>query len=260
MKSKVEMMMTVVAVVALVAVGGANAMVLDYEPFDLPIGPIDDNPPWTTGTNPVGAPTMSYPGLPTSGNQIDAGGTGANRPAPAIDPMFTTEGTYFVTYIGERTSGAAHNLQFLGQNPNHPFPGFWMHMQGGGGVSDTMLYEIYRGNAGVTEGSVPINLASNETHLFAWRFINQAGDDQISLVVDPTLPGEPDWDNDALFTAFADITVDGAAGIRYFVGSAGGSWDEFRFTTTWPEAIGVPEPATLSLLALGGLALLKRRR
>jgi len=36
--------------------------------------------------------------------------------------------------------------------------------------------------------------------------------------------------------------------------------DEIRIGTTWGDMLIVPEPSSLSLLAVGGLALLLRRR
>ncbi|MDA1004903.1 MAG: PEP-CTERM sorting domain-containing protein [Verrucomicrobia bacterium] len=52
-------------------------------------------------------------------------------------------------------------------------------------------------------------------------------------------------------TAFDTLTL---AGGKFFV-------DEIRLATTFGEAVPyVPEPGALSLLALGGMALLRRRR
>jgi hypothetical protein len=38
------------------------------------------------------------------------------------------------------------------------------------------------------------------------------------------------------------------------------NYDEVRITTTLPEALGIPEPASVALIGLGGLVMLARRR
>jgi len=58
------------------------------------------------------------------------------------------------------------------------------------------------------------------------------------------------------FTAPLDLTnfkYLSVGGGRYFV-------DELRIATTFNEALGVPEPATLAFVVLGGLGILARRR
>ena len=56
---------------------------------------------------------------------------------------------------------------------------------------------------------------------------------------------------DASFSALLEVSAPGIAYVRFTQDADGGVVDSFAFT---------PEPATLSLLALGGLSLLRRRR
>ena len=88
--------------------------------------------------------------------------------------------------------------------------------------------------------------------------------------VDPVLPGEPDWANDAAgYLDSYDLSRPSYGGTLRVGGGythddpaydGDGYVDEIRFATTWAEAAPVPEPATLCLLGLGGLALVRRRR
>ncbi len=66
----------------------------------------------------------------------------------------------------------------------------------------------------------------------------------------------------------ADVPADGRATSLQRFGFRTAAWeggenvfiDELRITTTYAEALAIPEPSAALLTALGSLALLRRRR
>ena len=103
-----------------------------------------------------------------------------------------------------------------------------------------------------------------------------AGEDKMSGIMNPDLVGggdldEADWTAaEASGVASGEITASSSQTMDW-LGFNVGSWpantmgdntliDEIRIGTTLADVIPVPEPVTLTVLAIGGLALLRRRR
>ena len=246
----------------------ALAGLLAYEGFDYPTGTLHNaGGVWTAdaGQN-VASDSLSYTGLPTTGNHVDSGaGLFAARNFN-FDPVFSTAGTYYLTMLG-RVDEIASGLDGVG------VPSF----QAFGGTFNSFLRPIVLGNGTATipigfdvlhrtgefnsGGLATLNL--NETFFLAIRVINDGGTggDQIDFVLNPTLAsGEPDWTTDALFSSAAfDITTVGSTSTDFRI-DRNYDWDEFRIATTWDEAVAVPEPSTFALLGIGAIGLIGYRR
>ena len=108
-----------------------------------------------------------------------------------------------------------------------------------------------------------VTAVANET-VFAvikLRYSSAASDDAVSLWVNPSdLSSEAGSTNFVTLSGF-DFRGNSASNISLarFTGSGSASWDEIRVGTAWADVTPVPEPSTVALLSLTGIAAIAYR-
>lgn len=280
-----------VAALALTTAAPASAELLAYEGFNYSAGSslvgleggVGFAGPWGTsgGSALIQDPTLAYAGLVTSGGRLFTGGDGTGSVSIFRDLAFSRgdEGTTtWVSFLGQATTelsanfgpdGAptmvrGWNLALFSDGSEKLALGEGTRTSGAT-LPDTDVWGLVdRGgvnNVGTAWTDQPIDLLG-----FVVVRIDHGPEnvDVAYLWINPALGPEP-----AIGTAQATATGDwGFNRIRPFAGNpnatseqvgAQGYFDEIRIGTTW-EAVAVPEPSSMALLVLGGLALLRLRR
>jgi MYXO-CTERM domain-containing protein len=262
----------------------ADAALLEYEPFNYPSnlgsslnglnGGIGWGGPWSNATTDVTVATtnasLSYPAnvpLTPAGSRVavagvtDGGTSGqATRTLGTTMNLGTNGLNFYSSALVQRSAvaGETDSVNFFsGGNLR------WYY-----GIDSTGHFSVAvdPGNASQRATSTA-TAASNTTYLLVARIrtnTGPGGNDEVFLkVFAPT-----DTVSEPLTDADWDLTSNGNSGVTLstvrldFANASGqtNQFDEFRAGTSFADVAGVPEPGALSLVALGGLPMLRRRR
>lgn len=248
---------------------------------------------WSTsaGTAIIQAPGMNYPGLPTLGGTLYIEGTAGASPNGSVaifrtlaSPRGDDGTTTWISFLHIRTGQKSGTFGPDG-GPSYLRPVNFSLFNStlasgqerlaigegtrntGATLPDTDVWGLVE-RGGVNNPLTSWTTAPLDVESWAVVRIDHGADnlDTAWLWVNPGTDSEP-----SIATAMATMTgIDLAFNrIRPFAGNpttqsenigAQGLMDEIRIGTTWADMLLVPEPSSLSLLAVGGLALLLRRR
>ena len=245
----------------------SNAALLYHETFDYAPGPVNAaGTDWTANAHPTfESGSLTYPGLASSGGRLannephDGTTASAVNDLTTFNPMFSEAGTYYITLLGRVQDDVPvtfpTDLNGLG------VPAY---------ISGKPLQTAFQADGeGNLRPQMEVASAANMfgsfapqvgTFMMAIRVVNEgtAAVDDVRMVMNPDLSqGEPDWNSADITITSRDLTSPAVefSTVRF---DRAHEWDELRVATKWGEAI--PEPASLALLGLGGLAMLRRRR
>ena len=216
----------------------------------------------------VGA-NLTYPGYTSAGNGGNYVGSTNNAAAQFALPtsasaMFGPSGsgqTFYMSLLGTGTSGPVFRNPTDGNK-------FTINTDTGGG----MRLFLEGAPAGSGESSFAgAGTDNGGTNLWMFQITNNGvgNADTIHAVGNPDLAqGEPDWGNVGVTSDSLDWTSSSNTGYENYEWNGQGSYfgdvpregrfDAIRIADSYGELL-IPEPATLGLLGLGSLLMLKRR-
>ena len=257
MTKKVSVVAALAAVVSLGIAGSASAVLLFDSSFDFgpTSGDLDtaSGGQWGGNGNTIydANTNLTYPGYKDGGGGSGTMTTGNTPLTVAANPDLLTidnvHGDYYVSLLLQgRTDYWVRAFSYI------------LQARGGGNT-----IKLFDSDEAV---SIDSGVATDPgTHLIVMKIVSKAGNDEMGMVVNPDLSGP---------TALADLETGLSATIENKDFAAGDGSLYFQFSRPpggdqmWVDEVrwgtslaGVtPEPASMTLLAMGGLAMLRRRR
>ncbi len=241
-------------------------------------------------TGSTGESSKQYDGTPTTAANLEAGTTGGtwsnvsttsainNATVDVVDDA-TMTGNYMLIGITDYND-ATHVSTATMNLPSTILAGATVTMDaysmGGGGQPGQMWMDLYDGAIHVLRLSYGNDAGTGRGTISHWSAVGGtrtalAPEDSIWGDSDPKTQETVTWNlgsgSFTVGTTDSDLTISSA--LDYFSGVTSTTFDKIVFSAEQSKAAwgidnitidAVPEPATMSLLALGGIAMLKRRK
>lgn len=213
---------------------------------------------------------LDYEGLASSGGAVRLDRNETTVITDLKDAVRASNGNaagetvYFSALIQHNGASAQFGIKMQGKNVN------WIGFDESGHLT---LFSQSGGGGSSDHGPATSTATySAVTHLLVAKLVDNgggSGQDRLSVYIDPDLSGgEPTSANLTLDVGTAGFypSNNGLDSIGLRGDNPGGQstepiFDELRVGDAWADVTPIPEPATMSLLAIGGLgALLRRKR